>query len=952
MQDNLRMRDIQKYFGYCFLLLSAILFSDAISADNLSQHDSTIIISGCDEIDNMVIDNDSGIKKLHEYKLKLADKSCLTCNARVYRSIGLYYQRNRYIDSSALYYKKSYSLYLDLGDTLSGLQVVKSITGLFSENYNYHDVVVFSMIGIELSSASGHDKLKADFYHSMGIAYDKLGKPKKSADALITSLSIYTAINDSLGLSLSLKALGIIFTYDQNYSDARDYTLRALDISRDIDNKELMSACYNNLGYIYAKQNQHSKALEYYTESLKIDREINDRNGIAIGLNNIGDTYKNLGDTVLAMSYYSQSLEIASPDNYPLVAIIYNNQAEIEMGRGNLRLALNYALTGLENAHESGASDVILSLYEVLRKVNAEMGRYEDAYYYLNKYRVLYDSLFSLSKTKAIHELKAKYNDELQKSEISDLKQKSSDETELRQYLLFAIIAISILIISMFIINSIIRVSRRKLKVQKKYYENLLEFSEDFIFVVDKNGATKYISPNYERKIGRVVSERIGKSAFEFIHPDDFDMVKNLFSELVKDKKPRSIDFRMRTSYEEWITVHAFGQNFINDPVINGVIVNFWDITPIKQKEELITQSELRFREIFNAFPDIYFQTDKKGYITEISPSVKDLLGYSREELLGVGPNEYHHFIEDWRKIIGRYKSNNSIYDHDTNIRTKDGRIMHCSFSAEFSYDDSGKTTGIKGVVRDISLRIKNHQKLQESQKKLKEANKSKEKILSIIAHDLIGPIGTNKSIVDLIVSQVDELTHEEVVTLITSLKPSLDSTYALIENLLSWARIQQNKLKPNFENIEISRVLKLIFELVKGQAEKKLINLNLSGDDTAVVIGDPNQIDIVFRNLISNAIKFSEKGKDINVIVETNDKYAVISIEDKGIGMSKDQLKMVMSGGGIDEVRRGTDNEKGTGFGLVIISEFVKNNKGKLEVETEEGKGSTFKVSLPIAKE
>ncbi len=946
------MKLLLKYSIYCLIICFPISTNLVAGERGFSTKDSLNIYNVCEDVDSANYNLQTSLKRLGDLKRIQYSENCKPCFARIYRSYGLVYESNKVLDSSSYYYYESYELFLNAGDTLQALESLESVISLYFGYYFFNDAIDYCILGIEIAGRAGLESRKADFYQYLGNAYDNLGRVRKSADALITALSIYTSLDDSTGISSSLISIGIIFTYDENYTDAIDYTNRALKISRALNLKQQESASLNNLGYIYSSMGQPDRALDYYSESLKIDRELNDRNGIAIGLNNIGDTYKELGDTVLALSYYSQSFEVAMPDNISLLAIIYNNQAEIELGRGNLRKSLSNALEGLKYAKQTASPDIILGLYELLQDIYGEMGRYKDAYGYLTKYRALYDSLFSIKKTKAIHELKAKYNDELQRSEISDLRQKSSDETELRQYLLIAIILISILIILMFIVNSIIRVSRRQLKKQKKYYENLLQFSEDFIFIVDKNGGTKYISPNYERKIGRVISERIGKSAFEFIHPDDIEEVKAEFTGLVKDKKPRSIDFRMRDAYNEWITVHAYGQNFVNDPVIEGIIVNFWDISLIKRKEEIITQSEIRFREIFNAFPDIYFQTDKKGFITEISPSVKDLLGYTREELIGVGPGEYYHFIEDWKKIIARFEANSFIDDHDTNIRTKDGKIIHCSFSAEFSYAETGKPVGIKGVVRDISLRVRNHLKLQESQRKLKEANLSKEKILSIIAHDLIGPIGTNKSIVDLIVSQVDELTHEEVVTLITSLKPSLDSTYSLIENLLSWARIQQNKLKPNIEAIDIHRVLRLIFELVKGQAEKKHIDLNLSGIDKFQILGDPNQIDIVFRNLISNAIKFSEKGKEINVVVEKDDDFAIISVIDSGIGMTKNQLKRVMEGRGVDEVKRGTDNEKGTGFGFVIINEFVKNNKGKLQIESAEGKGSTFRVFLPLSKD
>ena len=139
------------------------------------------------------------------------------------------------------------------------------------------------------------------------------------------------------------------------------------------------------------------------------------------------------------------------------------------------------------------------------------------------------------------------------------------------------------------------------------------------------------------------------------------------------------------------------------------------------------------------------------------------------------------------------------------------------------------------------------------------------------------------------------------------------------------------------------------MLSLVSGQAERKSIIITLSGDKLVNVMADKNQLDIVFRNLVSNAIKFSNKGGEVHITVDSKKDTAEIKIADSGIGISQKQIDSILSGKSSVEVKRGTDNEKGTGFGLVIVSEFIKSNNGMLNISSKEGEGTTFTVVIPL---
>lgn len=903
---------------------------------------------------------DSAMNNLSNYEVSLnfvskanqiANHSgCESCIAESEFALGVVFYQNSLYDSSLYHFDRALSIYSKNNDSTRIVETIEYISYAYIGIFEFNESIKYARIGLNYADSAGLIGTKANFYLSMGSCYDELGLYKKSVDAHMNALTLFEAEKDSSGISSALINLGLIFVNNGNYTDALEYTSRALEICTKLNEKYGISVCLNNIGNIYGSVSEHKKALEYFKRSHEIDKELGDIQGIAISLNNIGDSYRDLKDTVLAISYYLKSLEIGKPHNYPIVSVALYNLGEVYLAQGNLNPALNYALESLDIAESTGIVNEILASYDLLHRIYSAMGSFQSAYNYLVRYKHLYDSTYTITKGKHILEVKAKYDDEKQKSEITSLKEKSTSETVRRTYLIRIIIVISSLIIVMLIINIFIRRSRRLVREQKLYYEKLLERSEGFIYVIDKNGNAKYISPAYERKIGRDIKNRIGKSAFEFIHPDDVESVKQEFTKLIADKQPSGTEFRTKNAFDEWIYLYAYGQNQLDDKLIKGIVVNFWDITQRKRDEEIISKNELKFRQIFNAFPDIYFQADINGVITEISPSVTKITGYAPDEILGVSSKKYHVFIRNWKRIGAEFETKFSIHDYDTEVITKDGSIIHCSLSAELVYsEDINVPIGIKGVLHDITNRIKNQQSLRESETKLKEANSSKEKLFSIIAHDLIGPIGTNKSIVDLIVSQLDELSYEEVISLITSLKPSLDSTYSLIENLLSWARIQQDRLKPNPENISLNKLVKEMVALLHGQAQRKSIELTVTEDKAITVLADKNQLDIALRNLVSNAIKFSNIGGEVSISLNSTDYLAEVKISDSGIGMTQKQINNILAGKGNPDVRRGTDNEKGTGFGLLIVNEFIKNNNGTLNVYSNKSGGTTFVISLPL---
>lgn len=251
-------------------------------------------------------------------------------------------------------------------------------------------------------------------------------------------------------------------------------------------------------------------------------------------------------------------------------------------------------------------------------------------------------------------------------------------------------------------------------------------------------------------------------------------------------------------------------------------------------------------------------------------------------------------------------------------------------------------------IIRNRKL-IKNKSKeLEKVNTELKRLIDKRDMLYSIIAHDLKGPIGSSEGILNLINN--NELEKEEVPLYLKKLEESLSATFSLLNNLLSWVHIKKGIFEIEKNYYQIALIFEEIKVLFSDQLENKDIKLINEISTETKAYFDLNSISTVFRNIISNAIKFSYQGSIIKISTETNNNYISVFIEDNGIGMDENTLKKLFKEE--EKVSKtGTNNEKGSGFGLVLTKELININNGEIKVKSTPDKGSTFIVKIPKSK-
>ena len=362
---------------------------------------------------------------------------------------------------------------------------------------------------------------------------------------------------------------------------------------------------------------------------------------------------------------------------------------------------------------------------------------------------------------------------------------------------------------------------------------------------------------------------------------------------------------------------------------INNAIQNKIDA------ESLLRENEARFRTIFEHVPVLIAVLDN-----ELNFQIGN---YELTRSFSIRPNQRFDQSAFISLLTGSAVNRNLelLYEKfDGQFRTLELFIHDEPRTQNWAFFRTGTGENIL-VGYDIT-------EIKDSHRKLKELNDTKDKYFSIISHDLQGPFNTIIGFSGILLEEYDEYPDEERKKFIRNINNSAVSMHKLLINLLTWARSQSGKIKVNPENFSMHEATQQVVDVLKSQAEKKSIQLFNRVDKAYFAFADLSMTSTIIQNLAANAVKFTgNRGTiEINAVV-SGDKIRV-SVKDNGIGIGKDALDKIFE---LDDSKKqyGTDNETGTGLGLVICKEFVEKMNGRIWAESEVGRGTTFYFTLNL---
>lgn len=268
--------------------------------------------------------------------------------------------------------------------------------------------------------------------------------------------------------------------------------------------------------------------------------------------------------------------------------------------------------------------------------------------------------------------------------------------------------------------------------------------------------------------------------------------------------------------------------------------------------------------------------------------------------------------------------------------------------------DKTGDVVSVVGVAVDVTQQKLSEEKLKEKTLQLEKSNKEKEelittknKLMSIISHDLLGNFNPLMGFSEILAKEVAVLSQENISSIAKNLNSAFNKQHQLLTNLLQWGQIQNERSQFNPISLNLSFCVNEITELLNQNLANKNIALSSEIDEKLEVFADKHMVETIIRNLISNATKFSKNGGKIKVAAREKDKYVQVDITDNGVGIDVDNLKKIFLK---DEFlsTKGTNNEKGSGLGLILCSEFVEKHGGKIWADSEMGNFTTISFTLP----
>ncbi len=413
--------------------------------------------------------------------------------------------------------------------------------------------------------------------------------------------------------------------------------------------------------------------------------------------------------------------------------------------------------------------------------------------------------------------------------------------------------------------------------------------------------------------------------------------------------------------------------SFIQSGSSQYVLLNLLDITEKKISEKLLEQSYKTFRTYIQSAPMGIVSIGRDGKIRGCNRAFQELLKTSEENLLD--RNILYYIFQRQDLLIDTIAHlNGENQKIEVIMQDANEKIFWAKISAVLLNDDE-----ILCFIEDVdnkkraeeeqralldALRLSNQKieqtlqekdklikELEETQKRLQGTISAKDKFFSIISHDLRGPFSGFLGLTDMMAKDMEDLSLRELRKMSQAIYKSANSVYKLLDDLLQWSRLQLGKIPYNPETITLKEIVNNSLYTLRELANNKEINLSIDVPDDFAVYCDRNMITGVIRNLVTNGIKFTHRGGRIKIFInQVEGDFAEIAVEDNGVGIPNEiQDKIFRLDSQVST--KGTEQETGSGLGLILCKEFVEKHGGKMYFNSKENEGTTFFFTLPIAK-
>ncbi len=369
------------------------------------------------------------------------------------------------------------------------------------------------------------------------------------------------------------------------------------------------------------------------------------------------------------------------------------------------------------------------------------------------------------------------------------------------------------------------------------------------------------------------------------------------------------------------------------------------DITQSKRTENELRES-LELNTLFMKYSPIYafikVVSESESKVVMASENYLDMIGIPGSAMSG--KNMYDLFPADFAEKMTA--DDWSVVSSQQVVYLEEELMGRNYTTIKFPILLDGKTM-LAGYTIDITERKRAEAELKLKNEELNIINDQKDKLFSIISHDLRNPFNSILGFSQLLLDQVKEKEYNEIEKYANVINHSSLRAMDLLKNLIDWSQLQTGRIEFNPENFIVNDLLNYVLNLFSFITNQKSLRVSSSLSPELIVFADRNMIGTVLRNLISNAIKFTMPGGEITIFSCENQNGLTLSVSDTGVGIPENKLKMLFNTNK-NISTTGTLNEHGTGFGLILCKEFIEMHKGEIWVESKEERGSIFSFTIP----
>ncbi len=707
------------------------------------------------------------------------------------------------------------------------------------------------------------------------------------------------------------------FSIDSSFYFANE----ALNLAHIAQDKLGISNAYNRIGNVYSVQSENEKALEFYQKSLDIKLEINDSKGISNLYNNIALVYSNENQNGIALDYYYKALKESQNRNDKVdVASYYSSVGNVYYILNDYKNAIKNFTISMEMTKELKNDLALARIYNLLGNIYADISSYEESLkYFLDALELFKNAGNQQGISMLYNNLGIVYQSLKENDKALEYYQKS----------LSIDIQYDNKIGQAYALNNIGTAYDNKGDKEKalEYYNKALEINKEL-----------------ELKGG--ISTALNNIGLIYLDLGDFEKAYNYLLESTNISKELKDNYSLANNYNNLANLFLQQKNYnethkylnLATQLAKRVnareyLVESYDLSSKMYNEQGNFKKALEYYKLYSELNDSIFQTANTNKLAEMKVKFDTDYLEAENEILKKD-NEIQYLELKRQKNIKNYWIAFSIL------------ILAMAVLGFNQVRLKKKTNQLLGNKNDLLKEA--NKKLVESENNLKDLNATKDKFFSIIAHDLKNPFQSLLGFSETLYTQHDELSSKDTIEYSRLIYESSQNLFNLLGNLLQWSKSQLGSINISPQKINLFESVDDILSLHKLTAEKKNITIkNLVEPDTDIVV-DKHIISTVLRNLISNAIKFTQDNGTIIISSKIENNNIKVSVKDNGKGISEENISKLFR---LDKeyTTKGTNNESGTGLGLILCKELISKSNGEIFVESIIDKGSNFIFTLPL---